>query len=48
MGDADQSPIQEASMSADVMSVRLHLRGVRVTEVSVDTPEGLAVPVPTG
>jgi len=25
-------------MSADVMSVRLHLRGVRVTEVVVDTP----------
>ena len=30
-------------MSADVMSVRLHLRGVRVTEVVVDTPSELIV-----
>ena len=32
-------------MSADVMSVRLHLRGVRVTEVVVDTPLELVVGV---
>lgn len=32
-------------MSADVMSVRLHLRGVRVTEVLVDTPSELVVGV---
>jgi len=32
-------------MSADVMSVRLHLRGVRVTEVVVNTPSELIVGV---
>ena len=32
-------------MSSDVMSVRLHLRGVRVTEVVVDTPSELVVGV---
>ena len=32
-------------MSADVMRVRLHLRGVRVTEVVVDTPTELVVGV---
>ena len=32
-------------MSVDVMSVRLHLRGVRVTEVVVDTPSELVVGV---
>ena len=32
-------------MSADVMSVRLHLRGVPVTEVVVDTPSELIVGV---
>ena len=32
-------------MSSDVMSVRLHLRGVRVTEVVVDTPSELIVGV---
>lgn len=32
-------------MSADVMSVRLHLRGVRVAEVLVDTPSELVVGV---
>ena len=32
-------------MSADAMSVRLHLRGVRVTEVVVDTPSELVVGV---
>ena len=32
-------------MSADVMSVHLHLRGVRVTEVAIDTPPELVVGV---
>ena len=32
-------------MSADVMRVRLHLRGVRVTDVMVDTPAELVVGV---
>ena len=32
-------------MSADVMRVRLHLRGVRVTGVVVDTPTELVVEV---
>ena len=32
-------------MSLDVMSVRLHLRGVRVTGVVVDTPAELVVGV---
>ena len=32
-------------MSADVMRVRLHLRGVRVTEVVVDAPTELVVGV---